>query len=214
MNAEVNRRDFLATCGVLAASLAACSGAGSGLRTAASFLIDPAYDIYRGSLRALIETVLPAGFPLSTDDVELRLLKMFPLEEEKRFIGFQKTLVYFDRLDLVPHVAAPLIAAEREALDVPERMPEREFDALCEEKKQRESRAFASDDRVRGVTFAGLAPDARLAWLERWAASEFAVKRQFASSVRVLVNVSAYSSDRVWPAIHYDGPLVHKPERI
>src|SRR5204862_8106375 len=122
MPPDFSRRDFLATCSVLAASLAACSGAGQRTRTAASFLADPALADYRAALRALIETVLPVSspqFPLDAATVEARLLRMFPLEDERRFLGFQRTLVYFDQLDLAPHVAAPLLAAERTALDVP-----------------------------------------------------------------------------------------------
>jgi len=220
MSAEVSRRDFLSTCSVLAASLAACTGAGSGMRVAASFLADPAFADYRPALRALIETVLPIGtpagrqrsteFPLDLDEVERRLLRMFPLEEERRFLGFQKTLVYFDALELVPHVAAPLLDAERIALDVPERLSEREFDALCDAKTKHESQTSAAFFAHFGPAkrFAPLAPDARAAWLQLWNESEFTVKRDFARSVRNLVCVAAYSSDRVWPAIGYDGPLL------
>jgi hypothetical protein len=194
---------------VLAASLAACT---TGLRTAASFIADPAFDDYRASLRALIETVLPPRFPINTDEVERRLLLMFPLEEERRFLGFQKTLVYFDALELAPHVAAPLLAAESVALDVPERLSEREFDALCDLKTRIDAQStdvfFAQYGRA--SHFAPLAPDARAAWLRLWNASEFTVKRDFARSVRNLVCVAAYSSDRVWPAIGYDGPLVER----
>jgi hypothetical protein len=209
MSNEFTRRDFLATCSVLAASLAACT---TGLRTAASFIADPAFDDYRASLRALIETVLPPRFPIATDEVERRLLQMFPLQEERRFLGFQKTLVYFDALDLAPHVAAPLLAAERVALDVPERLSEQEFDALCDAKTRidaQSAEAFFSQFG-RAARFASLAPDARAAWLRLWNTSEFAVKRDFARSVRNLVCIAAYSSDQVWPAIGYDGPLVQQ----
>jgi len=210
MSGDLNRRDFLSVCGVLAASLAACTGAGSAMRTAASFLADPALDDYRPSLRALIEIVLPPEFPLDTDEVERRLLQMFPLEEERRFLGFQKTLIYFDALDLAPHVAAPLLAAERIALDVPERLSEKEFDALCDAKAAHESRSCdAFFQRFgRAAHFAPLAADARAAWLQLWSSSELTVKRDFARSVRNLVCVAAYSSDRVWPSIGYDGPLL------
>ena len=210
MSAEFSRRDFLAICSVLAAS--ACT---TGLRTAEAFLTDPAYDEYRDTLRALIETVLPRRFPLDTNEVERRLLQMFPLEEERRFLGFQKTLVYFDALDLAPHVASPLIAAERVALDVPERLSDREFDVLCDSKTRSDAQSadafFAQHGRSK--SFASLAPDARAAWLRMWNASEYSVKRDFARSVRILVCVAAYSSDRVWPAIGYDGPLLDRPER-
>jgi hypothetical protein len=215
MSSEVTRRDFLSTCSVLAASLAACTGPGTGMRVAASFLADPAFDDYRPALRALIETVLPPEFPIDTNEVERRLLQMFPLEEERRFLGFQKTLVYFNDLNLAPHVSAPLIAAERVALDVPERLSEREFDALCEAKRHKDGQPIGPFFLLWGgkAHFASLPPAARATWLGFWSESEFTVKRDFARSVRNLVCVAAYSSDRVWPAIGYDGPLVNRPER-
>lgn len=215
MSYPQTRRDFLSTCSVLAASLVACTGTGSGMRVAASFLADPSFDDYRAPLRALIETVLPDRFPIDTDEVQQRLLRMFPLEEERRFLGFQKTLVYFDALELAPHVAAPLLAAERIALDVPERFSEREFDALCDAKTgiDLQSTDAFFGQYGRASHFASLPPVAREAWLRLWNASEFTVKRDFARSVRNLVCVAAYSSDRVWPAIGYDGPLVDRPER-
>lgn len=216
MNGDFSRREFLSTCGILAASLAACSGSGTALRTAATFLADPPYSDYRDTLRALIETVLPSPFPIGTDEVERRLLRMFPLEEERRFLGFQKTLVYFDALELAPHIAAPLIAAERVALDVPERLTEREFDADIALKKERESKAvdafFARYGRL--AHFAPLARDARQAWLHLWSESELTVKRDFARSVRNVVYIAAYSSERVWPSIGYDGTLIGRPEKI
>src|SRR4051812_2215677 len=90
---DLTRRDFLSACSVLAASLAACTGAGRGMRAAASFLADPAPGDYRPALRALIETVLPPHFPIDPGEAERRLLRMFPLEDEPRLLGFQKTLV-------------------------------------------------------------------------------------------------------------------------
>jgi hypothetical protein len=185
------------------------------MRAAASFLADPALADYRPALHALIETVLPAQFPIDTHEVERRLLRMFPLDDERRFVGFQKTLVYFDALDLAPHVAAPLLAEERIALDVPERMSEQDFDALCDAKTKREAEAadafFARFGRA--AHFAALAPEGRVAWLGLWSASGVAVKREFSRGVRNLIYISAYSADRVWPAIGYDGTLIGRPER-
>lgn len=218
MTSDFNRRDFLATCAVLAASLAACSSGGQRARAAASFIIDPAIDDYNAALRALIETVLPLGspgFPLHAAAVEERLLRMFPLEDERRFLGFQRTLVYFDQLDLAPHIAAPLLAAERVALDVPTRMSEAQFGGASAAKVARESAACdAFAQRFAGASrFAALPPEGRVAWLRLWNGSELAVKRDFAHSVRILIYVSAYSSDRTWPAIRYAGPLIPGPER-
>lgn len=212
---EFSRRDFLSACSVLAASLAACSGAATRTRVAAAFLVDPALDDYRPALRALIETILPLpDFPMDAATVERRLLRMFPLEEERRFLGFQRTLVYFDRLDLQPHVAAPLLAVERIALDVPHRVSESEFRLMVAEKTRLESeRCDAFTGRHNATTFAALPPAARSEWIDLWLQSEFTVKREFARGARTLILTSAYSADATWPAIGYDGPLVKRPER-
>jgi hypothetical protein len=215
MSDDLSRRDFLSVCSVLAASFAACSSTTQRMRVASSFVVDPALDDYRPALHALIETILPHQFPLDVATVEQRLLHMFPLEDERRFLGLQRTLVYFDQLDLAPHVAAPLLASERVALDVPARISENEFRRESAAKIERESRECdAFFQRFgRNARFAPLAPDARLAWLRVWGTSQFAVKREFAQSLRVLVLISAYSADAVWPAIGYAGPLINRPER-
>lgn len=212
---EVSRRDFFSLCSVLAASLTACSNASNQLRVASSFVADPALEDYRPALRALVETVLPTDFPLDHATVESRLLRMFPLENERRFLGFQRTLIFFDQLDLAPHVAAPLLAAERVALDVPHRMSEREFRRVAAQKTAAESESCEAFFRRFGAAsrFAPLAREARTAWLELWSASELTVKRDFASTVRSLIYISAYSADALWPAIGYDGPLIDRPER-
>jgi len=219
MSPDPDRREFLAVCGVLAASLAACTGVGRGMRAASSFIADPGLADYGATLRALIETLLPIGsgeFPLDVNTVEQRLLRMFPLDDERRFLGLQRTLVYFDALDLAPHVAAPLLAAERIALDVPSRLSEAEFRSIVAAKSQTEWQSCETFFHRFGrpARFAALAPEARLSWLRLWGASEFAVKRDFARTIRTLIYMSAYSSERVWPVIGYDGPLLKLPERM
>ena len=208
-----SRRDFFTVCSVLAASLSACSDATTRTRVAAAFLVDPALDDYRPALRALIETILPVPspeFPLDVEAIERRLLHMFPLEEQRRFLGFQRTLVYFNRLDLQPHVAAPLLAAERLALDVPARVTESEFRGIVKEKMRLESeRHYDSATN----SFAALPAQERTEWMNLWLRSEFTVKREFARSARALILTSAYSAEATWPAIGYDGPLLHRPER-
>jgi hypothetical protein len=192
---------------VLAASFASC--ASDRFRVASSFVIDPAFDDYRPVLRALIETILPREFPLDVTTVEQRLLRMFPLEDERRFLGLQRTLMYFDQLDLAPHVAEPLLAAERIALDVPSRLSEQDFRIACRSKIERETNAWPG----RLSHFADLDPDERLTYLRVWSTSEFTVKRDFAQTLRILVMVAAYSSDVVWRTIGYEGPLLDRPER-
>lgn len=218
MHPELSRRDFLHVCSVLASSFAGCSSLTTRTRVAASFLADPGRGDYGPPLRALIETVLPIGaadFPLQLPSVEERFLRMFPLENERQFLGLQRTLMFFEELDLAPHVAAPLLASERIALDVPVRVSEAEFRRSCTNKIAAESAACDAFFARHGehARFSALDADARSAWLELWASSQFTVKRDFASSVRIILSIAAYSSDRMWPIIGYDGPLVPGAER-
>jgi hypothetical protein len=214
-NADVDalsRREFASVCAILAAALTACSDITTRTRTAAALIVDPAEGDYRGILRSLIETVLPIGspyFPLDAATVHDRLLLMFPLEDETRFLGLQRTLVYFNDLDLAPHAAAPLIAAERLALDVPERMSERDFRILASTKIASDIALTRSFTGTAG-TFIALPPPRRAAWLNAWRESAFTVKRQFAQAIRTLIHVSAYSDEVMWPAIRYAGPLVRR----
>lgn len=215
---DFDRRQFLSACSVLASSLVACSGVTTRTRVASSFIANPSLDDYRPALRALIATILPfgsPGFAVDPDFVEQRFLRMFPLEDERKFLPLQQTLVYFDQLDLAPHIAAPLIVAERIALDVPERMPSSEFRRLCAEKTERETRAcdlllsrFHPSSR-----FTSLGSNERAAWFQLWATSEFSAKREFAGRLRSCVVITAYSADRLWPALGYEGPLVGGTER-
>ena len=154
-------------------------------------------------------------FPLELAAVEDRFLRMFPLEDERQFLPLQRTLTFFDQLDLAPHVAPPLIAAERIALDVPVRTSETEFRRQCAAKTSAESRACdAFFARFGPVTrFSALDAPSRVAWLRLWAESEWSVKREFADRLRVLVCMAAYSAERLWPAIGYEGPLLDLPER-
>ena len=208
----LSRREFASLCAVLAAALTSCSDITTRTRTAAAFITDPPLGEYRDIIRALVETVLPigaAGFPLDAATVEDRLLRMFPVDNETRFLGLQRTLVYFNELDLAPHAAAPVIAAERLALDVPERMNEREFRGLASARIASEialTRSFAGTTG----TFAALPARRRVDWLNTWRESAFTVKRQFAQAMRALIHASAYSDEAMWPAIGYAGPLVRR----
>lgn len=56
--------------------------------------------------------------------------------------------------------------------------------------------------------FTELPLDARRAYLRMWGASGFITKRQFARSVKSLVMITAYSTEGLWRAIGYEGPLV------
>jgi hypothetical protein len=218
MQHDFSRRDFLASCSVLASAFVACSSVTKLTETGASFAIDAGRTDYHPTVDALIRIVLPIGspgFPLDSRSVGRRLMRMFPLEDERRFLGLRRTLMYFDRLDLAPHIAPPLLTSERVALDVPARISDAEFRRAINAKADAEAAAcerlltqFGSTTR-----FSALDADNSAAWLRLWSTSAFTVKRDFARSFRVLILMSAYSDDRLWPAIGYDGPIVTGPER-
>ncbi|HEX9163957.1 MAG TPA: hypothetical protein VF980_19780 [Thermoanaerobaculia bacterium] len=210
---ELSRRRFLSLCSVLAACLPACSGITQRTRIASAFVVDPAVGDYGNTLRAVMRTVLPIGspeFPLDINVLEERFLRMFPLEDERQFLPLQRTLTYFDHLDLAPHVAPPLVAAERIAVDVPVRTSEAEFRLQCAEKRNAESLACDAFFARFGPAshFSALDGNGQLAWLRLWAESQWSVKREFADRLRVLVCIAAYSADRMWLEIGYEGPLV------
>lgn len=215
--AEISRRDFFAACSILAASLAACSTLTDRTRVAAAFIVDPPADEYMPALRDLIRILLPfdrAEFPLSPAQVETRLLRLFPLEKERRFLGLQRTLVFFNQLDLIPHTAQVLIEEERKAADVPARLGRREFRQVIRQKVVREMATFSRF--VEGLEpearyFTALPRERQREYFEMWQESELLIKREFAGGLRYLVMVTAYSDDRVWPALGYDGPLIRAP---
>jgi len=216
---EVSRRDFLSLCSILAASLSACKSLTESARVASSFVVDPQAGEYRPTLQALVESILPIhtdGFPLDVATVTGRTLRMFLAEDDQRFLELQKALIYFNQLDLSPHIAAPLIAAERLALDVPEHLSEQDFLRVTTERirletirEEEHARRYPAPDH----TFVALPPEGRLAWWRLWSGSSFTVKREFARAVRALIMIAAYSADAMWPAIGYEGPLIRKPER-
>jgi hypothetical protein len=212
---HVSRREFVALCGVLAASFTACSNIGGRTRAAAAYLVDPPLDDYMPILRGFARAVLPLekSFPLSESEVTSRLLRLFPLERESRFIGLQKTLVYFDATDLFAFVSSPLLAEERKMRDVPVRMSEEEFAAVARNAEARDRaswRDFASRNGDR-ANFATLSFEEQRRYFELWSSSDFVIKRAFARTMRTFVLIAAFSSDRVWPKIGYAGPLIDRP---
>lgn len=214
----MNRREFLSLCGVMASSFASCTSYSSRTRVAAAFLADPPLEDYAPIIRNVIGVILPlesGSFPLTEDQVFSRLLSMFPIEDEQRFLGLQKTLVFFDRLDLFPHTSGPLLAQERIALDVPIRMTDASFRTLAREKIRREEAAFGTfSDGLRpdAVEFRTLSLPEKRGYYDLWNRSEFTIKREFARSMRTLILVATYSDDRSWPSIDYSGTTLQRPE--
>jgi len=215
---NTTRRDFLALCSVLGASLASCAAVGPRARFAAAFVEDPDLAAFRPIVRALITAILPLedpAFPVGEAEIEAHLLKLFPLDNEKQFLALQKTLVLFDALELFEIVSGPLIEEERKALDCPLRLSQPAFEAEVSEKRRRDAEAYRAFVKAfavpSGARFVDLPLDARRQVLALWGGSEFVVKREFRGAIRALVLTSTYSMDRMWPSIGYPGPLIHGP---
>lgn len=70
------------------------------MRLAYTFINDPPLEAYRPVLDALVGTVLPCertDFHASASDVGARLLTLFQLETDPRFLAVQNMLLYFDQ---------------------------------------------------------------------------------------------------------------------
>jgi hypothetical protein len=181
---------------------------GPDTRSAYALLTDPPLGDYEQILGALIQTVLPCEqqvFPVTVAQVQARLLRMFQLERDPRFLLLQRSFVLFDQTDLFPHFL-PLAREEHQLRVAPE--------------KPRPGPAFADDlthDREVYATFAGAAAPSRFISLTRdrqreyfdlWRRSRFLVRREFHATSRSLVMITAYSMAEVWHAIGYAGPLL------
>ena len=208
----ISRRLFLVACAGLIAPSAGCSSIGTRIRAAYAFGNDPPLAHYREILRALVRTVLPCedrAFPVSDDVVVSRLLELFELETDERFLTVQQTLIFFDDVELFAE-SAPFLESERVAVDVearsvpPERLRERiTYDAA------RYSEFAASHKRdVRQFVHLPLA-DQR-AYFALWGQSAFIVKRRFVAAARALIMVSAYSTDALWAVVGYEGPILRR----
>jgi hypothetical protein len=217
----VSRRAVLQSSPLLLAALVRCTNAIAGrARVADALLIDPPWAAYQPILRAVITAVLPfeaAGFPpITADDVEQRLIRLFPLEQETRFLGLQRTLVLFDELDLFTRVSGALAQEESKG---------RELVARGGDVARVLAGIAASDDalyaafaREHGVgphgslRFRDLPLAARRAYLELWRDSASLVKRQFFDAMRAIVMVTTWSMEETWPSIGYAGALVPRTE--
>lgn len=208
--AAISRRVFLGCCSALALASSGCAGLPPQTRSAYTLIADPPLEQYRPILDGLIHSILPferADFPASVEQVRSRLLTLFRLEDDARFLGLQKALVLFDQTDLFAHRLVP-VQEEATALDA---------DARGLDVQSVIARSHALDidlyERfVRGrevaQRFTVLPVERQREYLELWRASGYLLKRQFYASARSLVMISAYSMDVLWPAIRYGGPLL------
>lgn len=214
---EISRRSLLQSAPFLLATLVRCTDALDGrARLAEPFIVDPSWAAYQPTLRGVITAVLPfeaAGFPpITADQVEQRLIRLFPIENEQRFLGLQQIMVLFDQLDLFPLMPAPLANAESHARDLAERRGD--ATAVLREVAAADQAAFAAFLLEHAIApsslprFRDLPLETRRAYLALWRDSASIVKRQFHGALRALVMITTYSMDATWPSIGYAGPLL------
>jgi hypothetical protein len=207
--AGVSRRAFIGCCSALLAASSGCAGVSPHTRTAYALLSDPPRERYQPVLDALIESILPgpdAGFPVTATQVGARLLALFPLERDARFVAMQKALVLFDDTDLFGQALGP---TDREELSLDAERRGIESAAALARSHAQDAAAYSRFSDPPGPSrFTSLSLERRRAYLDLWRASGYLLRRQFHASARSLVMISAYSMDAVWPEIHYEGPLL------
>lgn len=205
----VSRRGFLQSCSVLALCLTGCQGVGPRTRFAAHMVADPPEREYRPVLRGLIEAILAFEHPsfpaLTPADVENRLVELFPIHRTAEFGALQRGLLFFDDLTLFPHLFSPLVAAETadgpEAEDGVAGLPR-----LRAEERDRYAR-FRASVAGRPGRFTELTLPEQRSYVALWSDSALAAKRQFVRSAKSLVMITAYSTEELWAAIGYQGPI-------
>jgi hypothetical protein len=207
----VSRRLFAGTLPLLVVGLANCSGAFVDRgRFAEAFIVDPDWNAYRPILRGLIRVILPLDRPdfpkVPTEGIEQRLISLFPLEKEQKFLGLQRTLVLFNQIDLFPIVSGPLLFEEQKARD--------DARNVAAELQESDRRAYQEFIRVHAIggrpRFEELPITAQRAYYALWRDSPSLVKRAFHSTMKTLVMTTFYSAEQVWPSIGYAGPLIHR----
>ena len=202
---------------LLLATLVRCTNALDGrARLAEAFIVDPSWAAYQPTLRGIVTAVLPfevAGFPpITAGDVEQRLIRLFPIEKELRFLGLQQTMVLFDQLDLFALMSGPLAQEESKARDLATRGGD--AISILREVAAADQAAFAVFTRQQAIAphslprFRDLPLGSRRAYFELWRDSASIVKREFHGALRALVMITTYSMDVTWPSIGYAGPLL------
>ena len=205
----VHRRAFLASCGVLAAALSGCSYVFPRTRLGRLAVNDPHPEVYRPVLRALLSTMLPFDHPdfpsVSLDEIEERLLRLFPVERQDDYAAMQRALVFFDAVDLLPQMHVPLVADERNFFGASR--------AEVESYVAEDRRGYDSFVNPHGISdsvqsFISLTLQQRSGYLELWAHSAFGSKRRFYRSIKSLIMITCYSLPAFWQAIQYAVPVL------
>jgi hypothetical protein len=211
----LSRRTFLSSCSALALCVAGCARLSPQTRSAYALVSNPPFAAYQAALAGIVRAVLPferSDFPVTPAQVEARLLRLFELEQDARFLALQKTLVVFEQTDLFADLAP--VDAELTARDARERGLDVAAVVSALRRQDRQlADAFAHSRGGGSPDFSALALVQQREYFDLWRQSGFLVKRQFHASARSLVMISAYSMEEVWSAIGYDGPLLPRPRR-
>jgi hypothetical protein len=187
--------------------LAGCRSFSANTRFASAMITDPNPDDYRPVLKAIINTILPFDhprFPAITETaVESTLYSYFPIDDNDRFLTLQKSLMFFNETSLFPHSFAPIINEETNDSTENTITEKKQHDTLL---YQQWFAGIKNDAQL----FTELTPPQQKEYLRMWGQSKFRIKRQLYRSVKSLVMIAAYSSNDLWKAIGYDGPLLIK----
>jgi hypothetical protein len=215
----LSRRGFLASATALGLSLAGCRSWTANTRAAYALVTDPPGSAYRPILTGIVRAVLPFEHPqfpaLSPADIEERLLHLFPVERESRFLTLQRGLVMFDELGLFPHAFPPIVAGEEP--DSEERPSQGDWVDRGVRADEQRYAAFVREWRPEYPVFSRLPVAAQRSYLAMWMRSSFTVRRQFARSAKSMVTITAYSMDSLWESIGYRGPFIEEhrePSRV
>ena len=208
---SISRRTFLGCCSALALAGAGCAGLATRTRIAYVLASDPPLAQYESILDGLVQAFLPCertDFPVTPRQVRARLLTLFALERDPRFVDLQKAIVLFDRTDLF---AEPLVPYESELVARSWSRDEADARALMRDAHAHDTASYTAFATAAGsARFIELPVDRQRSYLEMWRQSGYVLRRQFHASARSLVLISAYSMDAMWPAIGYAGPLVRR----
>lgn len=214
----LSRRLFLGSCSVLALALGACRSVGPRAGFAARMITDPADREYRPVLSGLMRALLPfedPRFPATFERIERRLLDLFPIDDGAQFLALQRGLTFFDEVTLFPHLLGPLVRRERQVrsregdvADPAVAWGERRAALGAEE--ERLYRRFRASIDGSPRRFTELPLDQQRAYVRMWSASVFTTKRQFARSAKSIVMITAYSTEELWQAIGYGGPVLEE----
>ena len=207
-HAMLDRRGFIAACGVVVVGLTGCSRVLTNARFGRLAINDPRRDDFMPVLRAIIPAVLPFEHPkfppLTPAMVESRVLDLFPFDLDPDAVNVRRALTNFDDTILFPLIASPTTADERAANE--------NDTADIARKTAHDQESYATwlrtTERPAAGPFTALPVDLRRGYLLLWSQSGFIARRHFYQSAKRLVTVAAYTTPEMWTAIGYAGPVL------